>query len=445
MTPAPPRPFTLERLRLQLTAWYVATFVAILVLLGGGLFVAIRGQLADQLDRSLADATAAIARAARTRELEAATARGQVVDAVEELRIPDRELYLLDTTAQPVVPNEAPEWVRAAARDAAAGGAVQLDHETSTERALRIRAERFTLASGAVMVAVATADKVELEDRYASLIATFGGAAAIALLLVAAGGWFLVRQSTRPAEQSMERMRRFMADAAHELRTPITVLRSRADITLQQPRESAELTEAVRSMNAEARRLGRIVDDLMTLARADAGERTLTLTRTSLDDIALDAAEAARAMADAKGVSLQVKDFDEAWVDGDPVLLHQLVMILLDNAVKFTPSGASVTIGVGVQDGSPRVTVSDTGIGISATDLPFVFDRFYRGDPARTRTAGESDQNGGAGLGLSISKWIAEAHGATIQAESAGGSGATFRVTFPAASAEPGDAQLSGS
>jgi signal transduction histidine kinase len=243
----------------------------------------------------------------------------------------------------------------------------------------------------------------------------------------------------------MERMRRFMADAAHELRTPITVLRSRADVTLQQPREPAELVSAVKSMNAEARRLGRIVDDLMTLARADAGERTLTLARTSLDDIALDAADAARAMADAKTVSLVMKDFDEAWVDGDPVALHQLVMILLDNAVKFTPAGSTVTVGVGMRSGSPLVTVSDTGVGISTADLPLIFDRFYRGDPARTRTGAPLDQNGGAGLGLSIAKWIAEAHGATITAESTGGSGATFTVTFPAASGELRSGELSGS
>ena len=437
--------FTLARLRLQLTAWYVVTLVAILVLLGGGLFVAIRGQLASQLDRSLADATIEIARAARTRELEAMTTRGQVVDAVDELRIPDRSLYLMDAAGAPVVPKTAPDWVRSAAMRAARDSVAQLDHDAESDHTLRLRAERFSLASGASMVAVATADEIELEDRYASLIAAFGAAAAVALLLVAAGGWFLVRKSTRPVEESMDRMRRFMADAAHELRTPITVLRSRADVTLQRPREPAELIASLRAMDAESRRLGRIVDDLMTLARADAGERPVERRRVSLDDIALDAADAARAMADAKGVAMQMSEFDEAWADGDPALLRQLLMILLDNAVKFTPAGGTVTLAVGVRHGRPTLEVKDSGAGISAADLPQIFDRFYRGDPARTRGADGSDQTGGAGLGLSIAKWIADAHGAVIEVQSDPESGATFTVRFPKATLPVAGPELSGS
>ena len=295
------------------------------------------------------------------------------------------------------------------------------------------------------MVAVATADEIELEDRYASLIAAFGAAAAVALLLVAAGGWFLVRKSTRPVEESMDRMRRFMADAAHELRTPITVLRSRADVTLQRPREPAELIASLRAMDAESRRLGRIVDDLMTLARADAGERVIERRRVSLDDIALDAADAARAMADAKGVAMQMSEFDEAWVDGEPVSLRQLLMILLDNAVKFTPAGGTVTLAVGVRSGHPTLEVKDTGAGISAADRPQIFDRFYRGDPARTRGAESSDQTGGAGLGLSIATWIADVHGAVIEVESDPESGATFTVRFPKATLPVADSGLSGS
>ena len=243
----------------------------------------------------------------------------------------------------------------------------------------------------------------------------------------------------------MARMRRFMADAAHELRTPITVLRSRADVTLQRPREPAELVASLRAMDAESRRLGRIVDDLMTLARADAGERPIERHRVSLDDIALDAADAARAMADAKGVSLQMSEFEEAWVDGDPTLLRQLLMILLDNAVKFTPPGGTVTLAVGVRTGRPTVEVKDTGVGISATELSHIFDRFYRGDPARARGTEPSDQNGGAGLGLSIAKWIAEAHGAGIRSESAPGEGTQLTVVFPPSDGRTNASELSAS
>jgi len=417
----------LARLRLGLTAWYLATFGAILVFLGGGIFVVIGRQFAQQLDDSLHDATVELQRAARIREMESKTARGQVVDAVEELHIPERTLYLFDGNGNPVTPASAPNWIAVAARDAARAGMVQRDLDPRRGNTLRLRAERFTLASGAPLVAVAVADKVELEDRYATLIATFGAAAAAALLLVVAGGWFLVRKSTAPVELTIDHMRRFMADAAHELRTPLTVLRSRAEIALQQPRPAGEYEDALRGIELEAKRLGTIVEDLLILARADAGERPITRERVFLDDLTLDAAGAARVVAQAKGVALDLDEFGEARVDGDPTLLRQLVMILLDNAVKFTARGGSVRVRVGATNDRPTLVVEDTGIGIPAEQLPHVFERFYRGDPARSRGNGAAD---GAGLGLAIAKWIADAHNAEIALASQPGEGTRVSVRF---------------
>ncbi|HEV8234058.1 MAG TPA: ATP-binding protein [Gemmatimonadaceae bacterium] len=417
----------LARLRLGLTAWYLATFGAILVLLGGGIFVVIGRQFAQQLDDSLHEATVELERAARIREMESKTARGQVIDAVEELHIPERTLYLFDKDGNPVTPANAPNWITLAARDAAHGTSVQRDQDPRRGNTLRLRAERFTLASGAPMVAVAVADKVELEDRYATLIATFGAAAAAALLLVVAGGWFLVRKSTAPVELTIEHMRRFMADAAHELRTPLTIVRSRAEIALQQSRAVGEYEQTLRGIELDARRLGTIVDDLLILARADAGERPIAHERVFLDDLTLDAAGAARVVAQAKGVELELEEFGEAPVDGDPTLLRQLVMILLDNAVKFTARGGSVRVRVGESSDRPTLVVEDTGIGISAEQLPHVFERFYRGDPARSRGNGSVD---GAGLGLSIAKWIADAHNAEISVSSEPGAGTRVSVRF---------------
>jgi len=417
----------LARLRLGLTAWYLATFGAILVFLGGGIFVVIGRQFAQQLDDSLHEATVELERAARIREMESKTARGQVIDAVEELHIPERTLYLFDKDGNPVTPANAPNWITLAARDAAHGTSVQRDQDPRRGNTLRLRAERFTLASGAPMVAVAVADKVELEDRYATLIATFGAAAAAALLLVVAGGWFLVRKSTAPVELTIEHMRRFMADAAHELRTPLTILRSRAEIALQQSRAVGEYEQTLRGIELDARRLGTIVDDLLILARADAGERPIAHERVFLDDLTLDAAGAARVVAQAKGVELELEEFGEAPVDGDPTLLRQLVMILLDNAVKFTARGGSVRVRVGESSARPTLVVEDTGVGISAEQLPHVFERFYRGDPARSRGNGSVD---GAGLGLSIAKWIADAHNAEISVSSEPGAGTRVSVRF---------------
>ena len=420
----------LDRLRLRLTAWYAATFGLILLLLGGGLFLTIRSQMSRHLDDSLRLAVGELMRAARIRELEARTARGAVVDAVDELHIPDRALYLLATDGSPVKPPVADPWIEAAARTAAQRGSV--DREVSLAgRRLRLHAERFTVP-GRTYVGAAVADVVELEDQYAALIGAFGAAALAGLVLVAAGGWLLVRKSTGPVEASMETMRRFMADAAHELRTPITVLRSQAEVALQRERDAEGYAAALRRVESEAERLGATVEDLLTLARADAGERPVERRRVFLDDLALDAASGARALATKRGVALEVGRFEEAVVTGDPALLRQLLMIVLDNAVKFTPGGGRVRVSAAAPSGQAEVVVEDTGVGIPAEQLPHVFDRFYRGDPARAR----GDSAEGAGLGLAIARWIAEAHGARIDVTSEPGKGTRVAIRFPAAAGD---------
>lgn len=415
-----------ERLRRRLTAWYVVTFCIILALLGGGLFVVIRGQLAAQLDKSLRDATTELARAARIRETESASATGQVMDAVDELHIPDRQLYLLTATGEPVKPAKADPWIRSAAIRAGREGSTNEDHKVAGDKMLRLHAEPFRLSSGAPMIAAAVADKVELEDRYASLIGVFGAAAVAALVLVAVGGSILVGKSAQPVERTMEQMRRFMADAAHELRTPITVLRSRAEIALQQPRDTEAYVNALRGVESESIRLGRIVDDLLILARADAGDRPIERKEFQLDDLALDAAAAAGAVAQSKQVGVIVGNLDSAVIDGDSELVRRLMMILLDNAIKFTPAGRDVRLSVFADLSAATLVVEDSGIGIPPDQLPQVFDRFYRGDPARGRSEG-------AGLGLSIARWIADAHRARIEVSSAERSGTRIEVTFPIA------------
>jgi signal transduction histidine kinase len=416
----------LVRLRLRLTIWYVATFGLIILLLGGGLFAVIRYQLSKQLDDSLHSATQELVRAARIREVEAAGARGRVIDAVDELNIPDRTLFLLDPRGNPVKPDTAADWIRSAARRAGSLGQITVERETPAQEILRLHALRFRLASGRTLVAVAVADQIELEDRYADLIAAFAAAAFAALVLVAAGGFLLVRKSTAPIERSMIFMRRFMADAAHELRTPITVLRTRVDVALQQPRDADHYVSALNGVEAEARRLGGIVDSLLVLARADSGERQIERERFFLDDVAIDAAGAARVVARKKGVEVTVEEFEEAPIVGDPALIRQLIMILLDNAVKFTDSGGEVRVRVSLHDGVPTFGVQDTGIGIKREDLSRVFQRFFRGETARSRTDG-------AGLGLSIARWIAREHGAEISLTSEPGQGTRVVVTFPRA------------
>jgi signal transduction histidine kinase len=418
----------LAKLRLRLTAWYVGTFGLILVLLGGGLFLAIRAQISRQLDTSLRQAVEALEQAARIREVESRTTTGAVVDAVDELHIPDRTLYLMLPDGTPVKPPQAERWIQDAARRAGETGRADLQRPARHDRTLRLHAERFTVSGPKTYVAAAVADVVELEDQFAALIYVFGAAALAGLVLVAAGGWLLVRKSTAPVEQTMETMRRFMADAAHELRTPIAVLRGQAEVALQRDREPQEYAGALRRIEREAERLGATVEDLLTLARADAGERPIARDRVFLDDLALDAATAARALAERRGVELEVGTFEEGAVMGDPGLLHQLLMIVLDNAVKFTPRGGRVKLSAAAPDGQAEVVIEDTGVGIPAEQLPHIFERFWRGDPARQR--GDGDR--GAGLGLAIARWIADVHGAQLDVTSRPGQGTRVAIRFPA-------------
>jgi signal transduction histidine kinase len=414
-----------------LTGWYVGILLSIVGVLGGGLYLAIRQRFSQQLDASLRSATAALIHAARIRAAEQAAPTGVVADAVDELRIPDRSLYLFSAGATPLRPAAAPTWIREAASEAEQVGTAARDFETPEDHIVRLHAERFVGADGRPYVALAVADRLELEDEYASLIRAFIAAALIALVLVAGGGFVLVRQATTPIERTMERMRRFMADAAHELRTPVTILRTRAEVAAGQARDPARDAATLGAIEHEAARIGSIVGDLLTLARADAGERPVAREVLYLDDAAAGAVEGIQAVAGEKGVRLEVGAFEEARITGDPALIRQLLLIILDNAVKFTPPGGRVDVAISAHDGpgggggGPTLVVSDTGIGIPADQLPHVFERFYRGDPARH----EAD---GAGLGLAIAQWIAEAHGARIDIGSPPGTGTRVTIVFPA-------------
>ena len=418
----------LTRLRLQLTAWYAGTFSLILIVLGVLLFTVIARRLAEELDESLVDAAHVAERATQIRENEAALGSAHIVDAFSELVIPERQLFLFDSTGAPIMPHDAPEPVRKAAIAAAEDGSddkhFKLQGDTPHERLFQAHAERFQVRGGRHYVVVTVADRIELEDRYASLIAALAAGAAGGVLLVAVGGWFLAWTAIEPIERNIAYVRRFVADAAHELRTPVSVLRSRADVALSRERQPEADVDALKAVGLEAERMGRIVDDLLTLARADAGERAVVRQRLYLDDLALDAVSGVRVLAETHGVDLNVREFEEAPVEADPALVRQLLVILLDNAVKFTPMGGSVSLSVRPADGRAIVTVEDTGVGISSAELPRIYDRFYRGDDARRRSDG-------AGLGLSIAKWIADTHGADIELASTLGQGTRVTVRFP--------------
>jgi signal transduction histidine kinase len=419
----------LTRLRLQLTGWYAVTFGLILFVFGLGVFTIITRIMGRADDASLQNAVVAIRKASAIRLSERAIeTRGHVVDALTELNIPGRSLYLFDAAGAPIVPDTADPAVRDAATAAIAQGTVdrhfKVEHDAPGERKFELHAERFLLADGKPYVAIAVGDRVELEDQYASLIVRLAAAAVAAIVAISAVGWFLAKKSIEPIERNLALLRQFVADAAHELRTPVSVLRSRADVTLQREREPAAYVDALTAVGLESERMGRIVNDLLTLARADAGERAIAPERVYIDDVAVDAVSSVSVLAERRGVQLDVLQFEESAAVADPMLARQLLVILLDNAVKFTPPGGRVTLSVRPEDGRATVIVADTGVGIAAGELPRVFDRFYRGDDARRRADG-------AGLGLSIAKWITDAHGAALGIESVVGQGTVVTVRFP--------------
>jgi heavy metal sensor kinase len=223
-------------------------------------------------------------------------------------------------------------------------------------------------------------------------------------------------------DQSFETMRRFVADASHELRTPLSVIRGEADVALTHDRSPGEYQEALVIIQDEARRLSRLIDDLLNLARADAGHVNLRVEEFYLNDLLAECCRAFQGAASAKNINLECLCSGDIAFRGDQELLRRLMLNLLDNAIRYTPAGGKVTAKIEAVGGELRIQVADTGIGIPPEAAPHIFERFYRGDQARSR------QNGGFGLGLSIVKWIAESHRGAVDFTSLPGEGTTFTV-----------------
>lgn len=415
----------LRRLRLRLTAWYVGVFIVLILALAAVLFSVVERQISDHLDRSLAQAADALEQAAAIREREGPPGPGRV-DALDELRIPDRSLYLFDVDGALLHPDTAAAFVIQAARRAARAGdaAILVEKDLPGGRTSRVFARRTRLPSGAWRIAVVAAPALEIDHEYPGLILGFAAAALLAVAAAGLGGWYLARGSIGPVEDSFARMRRFMADAAHELRTPVAVLKAHADLALKQPRRPEEYEQTLAAMRAEADRLSGILANLLTLARADAASWPERRESFFLDDVLLDAVGAARGLAAARDAKIEVAEFEELPVNGDPELLRQLFMIVLDNALKFGPEGGTVAVSARALDGRAAVTIDDAGPGVDSDDVPHVFERFYRADPARGRTAG-------AGLGLSIARWICDRHGGSISLGRRAEGGTRVRLTIP--------------
>ena len=459
----------LRSIRLRLTLWYVFLLALILAAFSAGIYLTLRHNLYDNLDDSIqnrANVLLDIVRYEGNQPTLAGVVSSNDPNQGESfVRVFDLSGRLIfdNSAAAGVVPID-PRAVESAlvgktvTRSANAG-------ETFRVRTLPI--ERDGRISGVLEVG-------QSQDDVADMLRTFlfivGIAYPLTLVVASFGGVFLAGRALSPIDNltrlarhisaedldqrlnlqlpddevgrlartfdemiaglddAFRRQRQFTADASHELRTPLTAIKGQIDVALQRQRDPAAYRQVIQIVNEEVDRMIRLVSSLLTLTRADAGQVPLAFEAVSLPDVVGAAVEQVRPVASERGIELQLVSSPAVTLWADEDLLLQLLLNLLDNAIKYTPAGGQVTVGWNVGAVQVELWVRDAGIGIASEHLPHLFDRFYRVDKARSRA------EGGAGLGLAISRWIAEAHGGSISVESALGKGSTFTVTLSIAS-----------
>jgi two-component system sensor histidine kinase CiaH len=259
------------------------------------------------------------------------------------------------------------------------------------------------------------------------LVLILAGGGGAGLLLALAGGYLLAGLALRPIRAAIDSQRTFVADASHELRTPLSVIRASAELLKRHASQPvAANRETVDDIIAQSDRLGRLVGQMLTLTQVDSGQAALSVSEVALDRVVEEVGRTLRLLATERGISLETSVSGPVRLNGDADRLRELMVILTDNAIKYTDAGGEVRLDLRRSwGGKAFVRVSDTGRGIPPEALPRIFDRFYRVDKARSREAG------GTGLGLAIARWIAEAHGGSIRIESTIGVGTTVTVELP--------------
>lgn len=391
--------------RIRLTAWYVAALALFLLGLGTVVYQLLEHQLRSNVDNGL-----------RSTSARAQAQYAEAPEAAEAATYGDSyRVSWSDGSAAPPTPGVAAAnrpSVLAAFRHGS-------DMRTIRRNGAALRVYSYALpGKGHLVVQVTRSLELE-EDALHGLLAYMLLGVGGSLALAAAGGWFLAGKSLAPVRAAFERQQAFVADASHELRTPLAVIRANAEFLQQGQPESEEAAEIL----AETDRLTALVDSLLALARGHitaAPEHPL-----DLGALVSESAQSMQPLASDRKVALAIDTSPGLEVQGDPDQLRRLVVILVDNALRYTPAGGRVTVDAHRNDGTAVVAVSDTGIGIPADALQHVFERFYRADEARNRASG------GAGLGLSIAEQLVTAHGGRISAESAPGRGSTFTISLP--------------
>src|ERR1051325_5532395 len=462
-----------DSVRIRLTLWYAGVLALSLIAFALVIYYAAGNIFHERQDESLRSTAQTVASAyvEELGEAHSESIAGQVVLA--EITFPNRYVQLTDNTGKPI-----------AASANLSGSTIAIPAPVFADARARgfshanvngLRVAVVPLSSDQTLGYAAVAEPLSvIEDGLSELRRDLFAGVLLVLLLASAGGYFLARKSLAPVasmnsqtqrisaenlsarldvtnsrdelgrlattindllarlENSFKEQQRFIADASHELRTPLAVLRGETEVALGKTRTVDEYQQSLSLIQDEAERLSRIVEDLFILARQPINTRAaLNQERVSLNDAVRDCARAAQVLAGQKGVNLKLeKDSPSITLKGDQELIRRMILNLLDNAVKYTPTGGEISLALARQNGHAEIVVRDTGIGIPETDQARVFDRFFRVDKARARAMG------GAGLGLSIAQWIVEVHGGAITVNSAPGHGSTFTVVLPVKSSD---------
>lgn len=462
-----------KSIRFTLTLWYSVTLAVILVLFCTSIYLIIRQKVYQELDRELL----AIAEALASPTLEpfrntAPSVFDQVLEDFIGPKVSGKYVRIIDGSggvkASSTNLKEFPFlFPKINLRKARSGKVVYATREGPPPE--EIRTITFPIVSGGQFIQAVQVGTSIHEERAAldRILLVFCVSIPISLLLLGYGGWFLAGRALKPVEQittsarkitaenlglrlkvdnprdeigrlaetfnntlarledAFTRTRRFSVDVSHELRTPLTILRGDTEVGLKWAKEPDEFRTLLQSNLDEISRMSDIIEHLLELSRAAEGKLPLVMEEVFVWELLRDLVEQVRHVADEKDITLSLVGAEGPCVHGDRKRLRQLFATLLDNAVKYTPTGGAVSIELAEDAGQVKVSVRDSGAGIAAEDLPHIFDHFYRVDAARNRA------HGGSGLGLSLAKSFAEAHGGKIFVESTPGTGSVFTVYLP--------------
>ena len=433
-------------IRFRLTVWYAVVLTAGLGLFGALVWVSLQHQLSDEIDRELAGRSSRFE--AYFKEEAATKSADQLRDELEEFSqafAPSSSVDIQGSNGFAFrYPAHAQQATAAEARTlrrefASNGDRFQLEVRVPTAEMDRTLAllRRLLLGLIPLVIAIACVGGALLSGRALRPVTALTQAArSISIenlserLPVADTGDELAQLAATlntmlaRLESAVTTLSQFVADASHEFRTPLAVIQTTVELALRRPREGESYRQSLIAVQDEVGRMTQLVDDLLVLARNETGAVDMPRGAIDIRNVLRDVISEAQPLADSRQVQIATPPGDAAWITGNAAALHRLFLALLDNALKFSPAGGRVEVAIRLQAATVSVSIVDHGAGIPAAQIPHIFERFYRGDPARTAD--------GYGLGLALAKSIAAAHGAAIAVSSVEGVRTEFRVDFEA-------------